>query len=132
MVLNKRIMKKLMMLLTFMIGTIGMKAADYPYLTFELTDGTKASVSVSSDVVLTFSGTTLTVGSESFTLTNLSKMYFSSSDETTTGISALETTDSNEIEDIYDLQGHKVTRDQMRRGVYIIKTKKGTSKITVK
>ena len=125
-------MKKLMMLLTFMIGTIGMKAADYPYLTFELTDGTKASVSVSSDVVLTFSGTTLTVGSESFTLTNLSKMYFSSSDETTTGISALETTDSNEIEDIYDLQGHKVTRDQMRRGVYIIKTKKGTSKITVK
>lgn len=125
-------MKKLMMLLTFMIGTIGMKAADYPYLTFELTDGTKASVSVSSDVALTFSGTTLTVGSESFTLTNLSKMYFSSSDETTTGISALETTDSNEIEAIYDLQGHKVTRDQMRRGVYIIKTKKGTSKITVK
>ena len=120
------------MLLTFMIGTIGMKAADYPYLTFELTDGTKASVSVSSDVALTFSGTTLTVGSESFTLTNLSKMYFSSSDETTTGISALETTDSNEIEAIYDLQGHKVTRDQMRRGVYIIKTKKGTSKITVK
>lgn len=125
-------MKKLMMLLTFMVGTIGMKAADYPYLTFELTDGTKASVSVSSDVALAFSGTTLTIGSESFTLTNLSKMYFSSSDETTTGISALETTDSNEIEAIYDLQGYKVTRDQMRRGVYIIKTKKGTSKIAVK
>lgn len=125
-------MKKLMMLLTFMVGTIGMKAADYPYLTFELTDGTKASVSVSSDVALAFSGTTLTIGSESFTLTNLNKMYFSSSDETTTGISALETTDSNEIEAIYDLQGYKVTRDQMRRGVYIIKTKKGTSKIAVK
>ena len=125
-------MKKLMMLLTLMMGTIGMKAADYPYLTFELTDGSKASVSVSSDVAMTFSGTTLTIGSESFTLTNLSKMYFSTSDETTTGISALKTADSNEIEAIYNLQGHKVSRDQMQRGVYIVKTKKGTSKITVK
>lgn len=124
-------MKKLMMLLTLMMGTMGMKAADYPYLTFELTDGSKASVSVSSDVAMTFSGTTLTIGSETFTLTNLSKMYFSTSDETT-GISALETADSNEIEAIYNLQGHKVSRDQMQRGVYIVKTKKGTSKITVK
>lgn len=115
-----------------MMGTMGMKAADYSYLTFELTDGTKASVSVSSDVAMTFSGSTLTLGSETFTLTNLSKMYFSTSDETTTGISALETADSNEIEAIYNLQGHKVSRDQMQRGVYIVKTKKGTSKITVK
>lgn len=115
-----------------MMGTIGMKAADYPYLTFELTDGTKASVTVSSDVAMTFSGSTLTIGSESFTLTNLSKMYFSTSDETTTGISALGIADSDEVEAIYNLQGHKVSRDQMQRGVYIIKTKKGTSKITVK
>ena len=125
-------MKKLMMLLTLMMGTMGMKAADYPYLTFELTDGSKASVSVSSDLAMTFSGTTLTIGSESFTLTNLSKMYFSASNETSTGISALEIADSDEVEAIYNLQGHKVSRDQMQRGVYIIKTKKGTSKITVK
>ena len=125
-------MKKLIMLLTLMMGTMGMKAADYPYLTFELTDGSKASVSVSSDVAMTFSGTTLTIGSESFTLTNLSKMYFSASNETSTGISALEIADSDEVEAIYNLQGHKVSRDQMQRGVYIIKTKKGTSKITVK
>ncbi|MBE6248788.1 MAG: hypothetical protein E7106_05995 [Prevotella sp.] len=124
--------KTLLLFLMAMMGTMGMKAADYPYLTFELTDGTKASVSVSSDVAMTFSGSTLTIGSETFTLTNLSKMYFSTSDETTTGISALETADSNEIEAIYNLQGHKVSRDQMQRGVYIIKTKKGTSKITVK
>lgn len=124
--------KALLLFLMAMMGTMGMKAADYSYLTFELTDGTKASVSVSSDVAMTFSGSTLTLGSETFTLTNLSKMYFSTSDETTTGISALETADSNEIEAIYNLQGHKVSRDQMQRGVYIVKTKKGTSKITVK
>lgn len=124
--------KTLLLFLMAMMGTIGMKAADYPYLTFELTDGSKASVSVSSDVAMTFSGTTLTIGSESFTLTNLSKMYFSASNETSTGISALEIADSDEVEAIYNLQGHKVSRDQMQRGVYIIKTKKGTSKITVK
>ena len=124
--------KALLLFLMAMMGTMGMKAADYSYLTFELTDGTKASVSVSSDVAMTFSGSTLTIGSETFTLTNLSKMYFSTSDETTTGISALESADSNEIEAIYNLQGHKVSRDQMQRGVYIVKTKKGTSKITVK
>ena len=124
--------KALLLFLMAMMGTMGMKAADYSYLTFELTDGTKASVSVSSDVAMTFSGSTLTIGSETFTLTNLSKMYFSTSDETTTGMSALETADSNEIEAIYNLQGHKVSRDQMQRGVYIVKTKKGTSKITVK
>lgn len=124
--------KALLLFLMAMMGTMGMKAADYPYLTFELTDGSKASVSVSSDVAMTFSGTTLTIGSESFTLTNLSKMYFSASNETSTGISALEIADSDEVEAIYNLQGHKVSRDQMQRGVYIIKTKKGTSKITVK
>ena len=125
-------MRKSLFILMTMMGTLTMQAADYPYLTFELTDGSKASVAVSSDVTLAFSGTTLTVGSESFTLTNLSKMYFSTSDETATGISSLQTVDDNEIEAIYDLQGHQVSRDQMHSGVYIIKTKKGTSKVTVK
>lgn len=71
------------MLLTMLVGTLTVQAGDYTYLTFETTDGAKASVSVASDVTLTISGTTLTVGSQSFTLTNLSKMYFSTSDETT-------------------------------------------------
>ena len=113
-----------------LLGTLTAQAADYPYLTLELTDGSKASVSVTSDVILAFSGTTLTVGSESFTL---SKMYFSTSDETSvTGISTLDTTDDNEIVAIYDLKGNKISREQMRRGVYIIKTKKGTSKVTIR
>lgn len=125
-------MKKTFLFMT-LLGTLTAQAADYPYLTLELTDGSKASVSVTSDVILAFSGTTLTVGSESFTLTNLSKMYFSTSDETSvTGISTLDTTDDNEIVAIYDLKGNKISREQMRRGVYIIKTKKGTSKVTIR
>ena len=49
---------------------------------FETTDAAKASVSVASDVTLNISGTTLTAGTQQFTLSNLSKMYFSTSDET--------------------------------------------------
>lgn len=124
-------MKKRLLLLTSLVGVLTAHAVDYPYLTFELTDGTKASVSVSSDVTLSFSSSTLTIGSQSFTLTNLSQMYFSAADETT-GISEVMTADLNEATDIYDLQGHKVSRDQMRRGVYIIKTNSGTFKVNVK
>ena len=124
-------MKKRLLLLTSLVGVLTAHAVDYPYLTFELTDGTKASVSVSSDVTLSFSSSTLTIGSQSFTLTNLSQMYFSAADETT-GISEVMTADLNEATDIYDLQGHKVSRDQMHRGIYIIKTNRGTFKVNVK
>ena len=113
-----------------MIGTLTAHAADYTYLTFETTDGAKVSVEASS-LTITISGTTLTAGSQSFTLSNLSKMYFSNSDETT-GIETLSVSDWNEITDIYDLNGRKVSKDQMQRGVYVIKTKSGTHKIAVK
>ena len=124
-------MKKILMLLTMLVGALTAQAEDYTYLTFETTDGAKASVSVASDVTLTISGTTLTVGSQSFTLTNLSKMYFSNTDETT-GIEEITSATLDEATDIYDLQGHKVTKDQMRRGVYIVKTNSRTYKMVVK
>ncbi len=124
-------MKKILLLLTMLVGTLTAQAEDYTYLTFETTDGAKVSVSVASDVTLTISGTTLTVGSQSFTLTNLSKMYFSNTDETT-GIEEITSATLDEAIDIYDLQGHKVTKDQMRRGVYIVKTNSRTYKMVVK
>jgi len=105
-------------------------AEDYPYLTFELTDGTKASVSTAS-LTLTMNGTTLTTGSQSFTLTNLSKMYFTKTDMST-GIKSIENGELTIDNEIYDLQGHKVTKAQMKKGVYIVKTKDKTYKIAVK
>ena len=102
----------------------------YTYLTFEMTDGTKVSVATSS-LTLTFSGNTLTVGSQTFTLSDLSKMYFSTSNESTTGIEEIASLDDEDAE-IYDLQGHQIQKEQMRKGVYIIKTKNRTRKILVK
>ena len=121
-------MKKVLMTLAVMAGALTAQAADYPYLTFETTGGEKFSVSATS-LTLTISGTTLTAGTQSFTLSNLSKMYFSASDESTTGISEVNIESLDEATEIYDLQGHRVSKDQMRRGVYIVKTAKGTCKV---
>ena len=123
-------MKKVFLLLTFMIGALTTQAAEYTYLTFETTDGGKVSVEASS-LTITISGTTLTAGSQSFTLSNLSKMYFSASDESM-GIKAINAAELNDATEVYDLNGRKVSKDQLKRGVYVIKSKSGTSKIAVK
>ena len=118
-------------MLTVLVTTLTAQAEGYTYLTFETTDGAKASVAV-ENLTLTISGTTLTAGSQQFTLSNLSKMYFSTSDETATGIEEINSAAIEEATDIYDLQGHKVTKEQMQKGVYIVKTKDRTHKIVVK
>ena len=124
-------MKKLLLIcLILCAGLTATHAEDYPYLTFELTDATKPSVSTAS-LTLTINGTTLTTGSQSFELTNLSKMYFSTSNMST-GIETISSATIDEATDIYDLQGHKVTKAQMKKGVYIVKTKDKTYKIAVK
>lgn len=124
-------MKKLFLLLTVLVTTLTLQAEGYTYLTFETTDGAKASVSV-ENLTLTINGTTLTAGSQQFTLSNLSKMYFSTSDETATGIEEINSASIEEATDIYDLQGHKVSKEQMRKGVYIVKTKSRTYKMVVR
>lgn len=125
-------MKRIVLLLLAMVGALTMQAKDYTYLTFEMTDGAKASIAV-DNLTLQISGTTLTAGGKQFTLTNLSKMYFSTTDESTvTSIDTLSEETLEEATEIYDLQGHKVPKSQMRKGVYIVKAKDKTYKIAVK
>jgi hypothetical protein len=124
-------MKIIFLLLTVLVATLTVQAEGYTYLTFETTDGAKASVAV-ENLTLTISGTTLTAGSQQFILSNLSKMYFSASDETATGIEEINSAAIEEATDIYDLQGHKVSKEQMRKGVYIVKTKSRTYKMVVR
>ena len=123
-------MKKIVIIMMALVGALTVQAEEYAYLTFETTDGAKASVDVSS-LTLTVSGNTLTAGSQTFTLSNLSKMYFSNTSETT-AIEEITTATLDEAADIYDLQGNKVTKEQMKRGVYIVKTKSKTYKMIVK
>ena len=125
-------MKKIILLLTVLAGTMTAQADSYTFLTFETTDGAKASVPVEK-LVLTISGTTLTAGSQQFTLSNLNKMYFSTADETT-GISEELRVNSEEMATatFYDLHGKIVDKSKLSKGVYIVKTKNRTYIIAVR
>ena len=127
-------MKRILLSFMVLMGVLTAQAKSYPYLTFETTDGAKVSVSTTG-LNLSISGTTLTAGSQTFTLSNLNRMYFSTTDEsTTTGIKTIDSSQlsMDESVEVYDLQGHKVEKSQMRNGAYIVKTKNGTFKIAVK
>ena len=128
-------MKRIALLL-MMIGALATVQAEdtvYPYLTFETADGGKVSVSVSA-LAITVNDGVLKAGTQTFALSNLSRMYFSKTDETSdaAGIETVSTAVLNEALAIYDLQGRKVTKEQMRRSIYVIKTKTGTRKVNVK
>ena len=130
---KKNLLKKMGMMAAFaLLGTSAM-ADDFHYLTFETTDGAKASVEISA-LSMTIDGTTLMAGSQTFVLSNLSRMYFSVSDETSsaTDIRQLDNLNSQEILAVYDLQGYKIAKEQMKKGVYIVKTPNGTYKIASK
>ena len=135
-------MKKIAFTLLILVGTLTTQASpapegegsEYTYLTFETTDGAKTSVDVSSlPVTINLDNSTLTIGSQAFALADLSKMYFSTQSETT-GISEELRVNSEELSTatFYDLQGHQVTRAQMKKGVYIAKSNNKTYKIVVK
>ena len=122
-------MKQCILILTLLAGAITAQADDYPYLTFETNNGEKVSIEFSSDLSLVFSSTTLNVGNQkTFNLKDLKKMYFSPVSQTT-GISTV-TTDDYKIYGYYDLQGRPV--EQPTKGIYVIKTSKGTKKVYVK
>ena len=125
-------MKKTILLTSMMVGALTAQAADHPYLTFETTDGAKTSVSVTS-LSISIADGKLTVGGQTFDLSCLSKMYFSTASETT-DISVVKNSQLTIDDDaeIYDLQGRKVSKDQMRHGIYVVKTKNGTFKVNMK
>ena len=59
-------------------------------------------------------------------------MYFSTTDETISGIEEITSATLDEATAIYDLQGHKVSKEQMKKGVYVVKTKHKTYKMIVR
>ena len=125
-------MKRIILFLTILVGTLTAQAEEYTYLTFETTDGAKTSVDISSlPVTINLDNSTLTIGDKTFTLVDISKMYFSTRNETT-GIQEVSVISLDEATDIYDMHGLKVKTWLMRRGIYVMKTKQGSRKVSVK
>jgi len=130
-------MKKLLLTLSAIVLSISAQAYDYPYLAFQTTSGTTTTVEVESLEITIESGQITVKNSDdtvSFNLTELSKMYFSTTDVSgeATGIHEMESLSSTTENEIYDLQGNKVSQNNMRPGVYIIKMNNGTRKVNLK
>lgn len=133
-------MKKLFFALVILMGTLTVQAYDYPYLTFQSADGTTKTIGVES-LVITFSGSQLMVttadDSQMLALSDLSKMFFSATGNTT-GIQKL-SADSDAVE-VFALGGHSVGRfaseaeakAALKSGIYLMKGKNRTVKIAVK
>ena len=131
-------MKKIAIVFLLLVSALTTSAEGLPYLTFELTDGSKVSVDV-TQLTLAISGNTLKAGSLSFTLTNLSKMYFSNINETTTGIEDVDEQALSDfsIAEVYDLNGRRILngssmKGRLPQGVYIVKTREKTYKMMVR
>lgn len=134
-------MKKAFLFLVMLVTASANYADDYKSLVFQTSDGTTTAVDLSS-LVLTISNGKLTAtssyGTESFTLSNLSKMYFSSSE--TTGIEGITADDADTPLTAYDVSGRKVgdyknldaAKSSLKQGVYVIKLSGKTFKIVVK
>ena len=123
-------MKGLLFSLAFLAVSFTAHADSYAFLTFETTEAKKVSVPTSS-LTFTISGATLKAGKQSFILTNLSKMYFTTSDMTT-GINAINITENDKDLEVYDLNGRKMNGNQLPKGVYVVKSKRGTCKMIAK
>ena len=128
-------MKKLLLIMSLLMGLASnMKAADYNYLVFTMTDGTTQSIAVTGlQLSFTDGNLTATNGTEtlSIPLTDMQKMAFSN--DGTSGIdNAQFTIDNSQCTSYYTLDGRRLNGKPTVKGVYIVKTEIKTFKMTVK
>ena len=106
-------------------------ADEFGYMVFTLNDGTMKSITANG-LTLSFTDGNLSAKSGNNELTiplnSLKVMAFSKNGVTAIG----DTMANDDSEEIYDLQGNRVTRAEMRKGVYIIKTKNRTYKVNIR
>lgn len=112
-------MKKLLVMLMTMAGVLTVMADDYPYLTFETSDGNKQSVSTTA-LTLEISGDKLLVnnGTQSFTLTDLQKMYFSANDATGIDVNVTDNVNANNGS-WFTIDGRMLSGKPTTKGIYV-------------
>lgn len=131
-------MKKAIILTLLSVITLNTRAADYEYLVFTLSDGTKQAVTASNLNISVSNGQLVVSNSDgtslaTFTLTDLTSMEFSNDDSTgiSTFVADRLTTDDSTV--IYDMNGRQMPRNaQLPKGVYILKNNNRTIKVQIK
>lgn len=133
-------MKRLTLVFLLVLSWGKIVAEEYPFLNIEQTNGTITSI-LSTGTTFTFSDGKMIVTqngtSTSYSLTDLSKMYFS---KTSVGIQNLESTEKEESFTVISLSGMKMGKfenmsdahNKLNKGIYIIEKGKQRYKITVK
>ncbi|MBM6993574.1 MAG: hypothetical protein I3J02_09990 [Prevotella sp.] len=113
----------------------------YDYLAFQTTDGTEQTVSVDQlKIIFVDSKLVVTNAStnQSYSLSDLSKMYFTNTP--VTGISDVEIADDNTSVEVFNTSGISMgtfadlsaARASLSKGIYIVKSSVKTYKIAVK
>lgn len=137
-------MKQLIFIFTALLLCDNAMADDeYPYLTFEDSDGSTISISVKSLEITVSNGELIVINSEkstTLTLLSLSKMYF-----TTTDI-----TDTSSVDEVIPIKGERAevltlsgismgifpnvntARKALPKGIYLIKSNYGTHKMSIR
>ena len=134
-------MKKCLIFFAIAVCALSVRADEfaYPYLVLEASDGTLTSVSVAS-LTLKFEESSLVLtndaGSRNFALSGLKKMYFA------TKPTAISTSKNNVNEnvEVWTMTGLSLgvfdsiseAQQTLSRGVYVVKSERGTFKIAVK
>ena len=133
-------MKKLFLSLIIAISSLAASADTYQYMAFETTSGTSSTIAV-SNLTITFSSGNLvaTNGSETqtYTLTDLSKMYFT---DTASGIESIKGVSASQPVTVYNSAGallgtytdSSALKNALQKGVYLLKSGNETSKLLVK
>jgi len=133
-------MKKFFVTMAVLTGTLAAEAYDFPYLILQSADGNTQAVSVESLTITFADGQLLAVnddGNQTYTLTDLSKMFFSSSGNAT-GISTKESV--GESVEAFTLGGLSLgtfsslteAKSSLKAGVYVLRSKNKTVKIAIK
>lgn len=130
-------MKQKLLLAAVMAGSaLAANAYDYNYLTFETAAGEQTSVAVESLVLTVSDGQIVAsnaAGTSTFTLTDLSKMFFSTS---ATAVAAVGATEQQTVK-VYNASGMYLgdyasitaAKEAQTPGVYVMKTQGKTIKV---
>ena len=134
-------MKKLVLTTLITLGTLQVQAYEYPYLVFQNTEGTTTAFAVESLTITISEGKLVAKnaeGTQSFSLGDLSKMYFTRQADLT-GISDTDTSEDESVE-VFTTGGIKLgkylnineAKTSLKPGLYILKSKQKSFKIVVK
>lgn len=133
-------MKRIVLITLMMISFLSAKAYEYPYLVFLNSEGGTTAVSVESLNIAISNGKLIVTnadGTQTFSLSELSKMYFSQNADLT----RISTNDVNdEAVEVFTMGGLALgkfenvntAKASLKPGLYIMKNKKNTYKMAVK